>query len=106
MTLPRNTTFGTLRKFALALAVAGGSAVPLAIPRPAWAHDGPGAQHDPAAAIRASRQMAEAAHHLWDALTPEQQKIFNDNVGMGPMGGHHRHHHDHAQDQSAAPAKK
>jgi len=28
-------------------------------------------------------------------LTPEQQKIFNDNVGMDH--GHHRHFHDHGR---------
>ena len=49
-------------------------------------------------------RMKEAENRLGNALaatktfyatlTPEQQKIFNDNVGMGPMQ-RHGHHHDH-----------
>jgi hypothetical protein len=40
---------------------------------------------------RMSNALA-ATKTFYATLTPEQQKIFNDNVGMGPM---HRHHHDH-----------
>ena len=60
----------TLKAFAAALAVSAGL---FAGTGNALAHDGPG-DHDAAAALRAGIDMADAANHLWDALTPEQQK--------------------------------
>ena len=40
---------------------------------PSFAHDGLGTHSHEAPAVKASREMAGAAKHLWDSLSPEQK---------------------------------
>jgi hypothetical protein len=50
-------------------------------------------------------QMADrlaATKTFYATLTPEQQKVFNDNSRMGPHGGHGRHHGQRGEGAAAS----